>query len=608
MRILLLAAGLVLGSPTSAAREHPAALRIGRAGHAFDHVGGINEQAETAIASGATILYATGLGTLGYQGLPSPAELDEHIQHVNAYNRNARARGAELVLGYVCATSIVGLESFDDQWTEEFQVQFKSPPTDWRQQDRQGRPLASWYGGEYQPACMNHPDWRIYQTFIVRQQLESGHDGIFFDNPTVHPHGCYCEHCMQKFAAHLRQAGVINESQTASSDAESLRTLADAHPQRFLQFRSIVARDFLRYIRTFARAIRPDALITCNNSLNAPDRFYSQCRSHGYNIEELSKVGDFVVVEDMVSQPRAEPDGRTVEYGPVYKCLHAISHGKPIVAVTLANDDYHTPPNLMRLAMAEAAAYQASYLSWPTWPEVQRSQMIAAVRPQADLLRRVEPLLNDVTPRADVLLYLPFRRWLETDQCETAALAAALTNENVQYRVVSHDTLESIGPPSGRSVLLVEPGFKPTTEEAATFTAFKSVGGRILKADASDWMPRLKAAIGAPSMRVEGPSTLRALVVDQPGRTIVHLLNLNIQRLSSFEDKVTPASNVRFTVTTPFESVGTITLQTADEHASKGAIKRVAAQNERGSIVDLTVPRLDISTVVVIEEGAKSVR
>ena len=66
-----------------------------------------------------------------------------------------------------------------------------------------------------------------------------------------------------------------------------------------------------------------------------PSVLYSQCRMYGYNIDELSKVEDFVVVEDMGTQPRTEANGQTVEYGPTYKQLHAISHGKPIVAVTL---------------------------------------------------------------------------------------------------------------------------------------------------------------------------------------------------------------------------------------------------------------------------------
>jgi hypothetical protein len=76
------------------------------------------------------------------------------------------------------------------------------------------------------------------------------------------------------------------------------------------------------------------------------------------------------------------------EYGPIYELLHAISHRKPVVACALADGDYHTAPNLVRLAMAEAAAHRASYLAWPTWPENVRQKMIAAIRPQADLLRK----------------------------------------------------------------------------------------------------------------------------------------------------------------------------------------------------------------------------
>ncbi len=183
-------------------------LRVGQAGHAFDHLGNIGAQAEAAAASGATIIYATGLGALGYQGLPPADELKRQCDAAAAYTRSAKRRGIRLVLGYICATSIVKLESFDRNWTPEFRAQFTTPPSEWRQQDRNGKPLPSWYGGDYQPACMNNPDWCAYERFIVRQQLQSGHDGIFFDNPTVHPQGCYCPHCMAKFAQFLNREGV----------------------------------------------------------------------------------------------------------------------------------------------------------------------------------------------------------------------------------------------------------------------------------------------------------------------------------------------------------------------------------------------------------------
>ncbi len=172
--------------------ETPPELRLGRACHAFDHLGGIGDQADAAAASGATIIYTGGLGEAGYLGLPPQSQLDQLCRNEGAYIHRAKARGIELAIGYLCATSIVDLKTFDKNWTPEFRSQFKTPPAEWRQQDRHGKPLPSWYGGAYAPACMSNPDWRAYERAMVRYQLETGHDGVFFDNPTVHPQGCYC--------------------------------------------------------------------------------------------------------------------------------------------------------------------------------------------------------------------------------------------------------------------------------------------------------------------------------------------------------------------------------------------------------------------------------
>src|SRR5262245_55546012 len=149
---------LLLGVVATA--ETPPQLRLGRAGHAFDHLGNIGEQAEAAAASGSTIIYATGLGSAGYFGLPPQSEFKSLSEKVSAYNRAAKSRGIELSMGYLCATSIVKLDTFDKNWTPEFRAQFETRPAEWRQQYRNGKPLASWYGGDYQPACMNNPDWR----------------------------------------------------------------------------------------------------------------------------------------------------------------------------------------------------------------------------------------------------------------------------------------------------------------------------------------------------------------------------------------------------------------------------------------------------------------
>lgn len=580
--------------------ETPSALRVGRAGHAFDHLGGFGDQAEAAAASGATIIYPSGLGGQGYEGLPPAAALAQRCHTVSDYNRRAKAAGIELAIGYLCATSIVGLETFDVDWPVEFRKNFKSPVMEWLQQDREGHPLPSWYGGEYRPACMNHPDWRRYQQLMVQRQLETGHDGVFFDNPTVHPQGCYCSHCMEKFAAFLQDNGVT-ASAGAKDRFEAIRKLADEHPREFMQFRCTIARDFLAEMRRFAREVNPNALITCNNSLNAPDVLYRQARMYAYNIAEKSKAEDFVVVEDMATQPRVTADGKVFEYGPTYKQLHAISHGKPIVAVTLAEADYHTPPNLMRLAMAEAGAHEASYLSWPTWPEDQRQRMIDAVRPQADFLRKHEALLNDAPCRADVVLFLPFRRWLETDECAASKLAAELSRANVQYEVISEEDFRLDRNGGALPVLLLESVSVLTPAEAAIVEKFRQKGGRVVTADALNWLTQVQAAVERPSLRVNGPATVRAVMRDQPGRTIIHLLNLNVERLSSFDDDVKPATDVRLVARVPLANVRAVTLLTADEKGTSGPVKFESQVDGDGLLVDVLLPRLEIGAIVLIE-------
>jgi hypothetical protein len=582
------------------AAEMPAELRIGRAGHAFDHLGGIGGQAEAAAASGATINYSGGLGEAGYQGLPTPNDFAALRKSVGEYSRRAKQLGIELNFGYLCATSIVKLDTFDKNWTNEFRSQFKTRPTEWRQQDRHGKPLASWYGGDYQPACMDNPDWRAYERVLVRHELETGHNGIFFDNPTVHPQGCFCEHCMKAFAKYLAENTANPANAEATERVEAIRKLADSNPEQFLRFRSTIARDFLADMRAYARSIDPRALITCNNSLNSPEAFYSQCRTYGYDIDEMSKAEDLVVVEDMNSQPRIEANGQTVEYGPTYKMLHAISHNKPIVAVTIAGGDYHTPPNLMRLAMAEAAANNASYLSWPTWPLQQRKRMIAAVRPQAQFLREHQDLLNDAAVREDVALYLPFQRWVKTGKCATTAVANALTKENIQYRVVSEVDLASLSKRHPGPILVIESQSALTWREQPAIATIERNGAGVIAADQPDWLAQLHRKLSRPSVSLKDAPNVRAVVHDQTSRTAVHLYNLNVQRLSSFEDKVTPATDINLSVAVP-GTVRSIRVLTADATATSGPLRYSAIRAGNGQVVETKIPRLDINSIVVIE-------
>src|SRR5881394_1860200 len=141
---------------SSFAGGHDKDLAVGIAGHAFDHLGNIGEQAEAAAASGANIIYVTGLGAWGYLGLPPEKEFATQKQAATDYIARARKGGIRLAIGYVCATSLVKLSTFDRHWPEDLRSQFRSPPAEWRQMDREGKPLKWWYSGDYEAACMNN--------------------------------------------------------------------------------------------------------------------------------------------------------------------------------------------------------------------------------------------------------------------------------------------------------------------------------------------------------------------------------------------------------------------------------------------------------------------
>ena len=227
------AAFAILFSARRSAAETPRELRIGRAGHAFDHLGGIGEQAEAAAASGATIIYASGLGEARLRrACRRRTSLTTRAKTVSEYNRQAKQNGIELSIGYLCATSIVKLDTFDKNWTDEFRAQFKTRPAEWRQQDRQGKPLASWYGGDYQPACMNNPDWRAYERAMVRYQLgnrprrhllrQSDRASARLLLPALHAGVCRV----------LRMGMLPNRSAPKSTDdIEAIRALADVAPE-----------------------------------------------------------------------------------------------------------------------------------------------------------------------------------------------------------------------------------------------------------------------------------------------------------------------------------------------------------------------------------------
>ncbi|MEO6034367.1 MAG: glycoside hydrolase family 66 protein, partial [Verrucomicrobiota bacterium] len=117
----------------------------------------------------------------------------------------------------------------------------------------------------------------------------------------------------------------------------------------------------------------------------------------------------------------------------------------------------------------------------------------------------------------------------------------------------------------------------------------------------ANWLDDLQATIDKPSLKLQGPATVRAVVRDLPKKRIVHLLNLNVQRVSSFEDKVNPATNVQIQVRWPSPAIKSVKALSADADATLGLIPFKLTRDKKGAVVGVTIPRLVISTIVVIE-------
>jgi hypothetical protein len=115
------------------------------------------------------------------------------------------------------------------------------------------------------------------------------------------------------------------------------------------------------------------------------------------------------------------------------------------------------------------------------------------------------------------------------------------------------------------------------------------------------WLTKVKALDVTPVSIIEGPSTIRTIVRQKGDATIVHVLNLNMRRLSSFEDKVTPATNLKLRIRYRARASTTIKAFSADANATHETIPFNPGVKGDVNYVDLTLPRVDVSTLLIVQ-------
>jgi hypothetical protein len=170
----------------------------------------------------------------------------------------------------------------------------------------------------------------------------------------------------------------------------------------------------------------------------------------------------------------------------------------------------------------------------------------------------------------------------------------------VQYDVLDEEHLGEVISRRTQPVLLIESRAVLGSATAAIIKEFEERGGRLVVADQPDWLKHVQTDVASPSVTVDGREAVRAVVQDQPGRSIIHLYNLNVARLSSFDDKVAPAEGVSITALVPLSKVQSVTALTADAGGTSGQLEFKQRAHDHGTLVEMKISRLEIAALLVI--------
>lgn len=280
-------------------------------------------------------------------GFPPEVEEQEWVEFRRAVEVY-QAAGMR-VFGYVQVSNCVHDGSFRDR--------------DWYALDPKGRPFY-YYTGRYM-TCWTHPGWLDHLRGIVRGIVETGADGVFFDNPWhgiqplnlggvwMGPAGCYCARCK----AALREAtGMKMPVQIAPESDESSR--------RYLRWRAEQVTGTMAALADYARSLNPELVISANDfdSVMRPSYLI-----YGIDLQALAGVQDVVMIEDY-GLPRWE-DGADGQAPVLVNNALTLRTARALIGDTpLSTDPYDRgigfdgvySPRRFRQGIAEAAACGAT--------------------------------------------------------------------------------------------------------------------------------------------------------------------------------------------------------------------------------------------------------
>jgi hypothetical protein len=253
------------------------------------------------------------------------------------------------VFGYVQVSNCVYAGSYRDK--------------DWYALDPYGRRF-HYYTGRYM-TCPSHPEWRAHLREMVKGIIDTGAEGVYFDNPwhgcqPIHfggawlgPAGCYCDRCRRAFRV-----------ATSLEMPASISPKNDETSRRYLRWRAGQMTGVIASLGEYARTLRTGVVIGANDYNAVMNPSYV---AYGVDLAALAQVQDVVMIEDF-ALPRWKSGARG---GPATLVNNALTlrTARALVGHTpLSTDPYDQgigfdpvyPARRFQQGIAEAAACGAT--------------------------------------------------------------------------------------------------------------------------------------------------------------------------------------------------------------------------------------------------------
>lgn len=263
-------------------------------------------------------------------GFPPEIEREDH-EYFERTVQEYHEEGLK-VFGYVQFSNVV----FDGSYVNKR----------WYAMDQYGNKI-NYYSGRYL-TCPTDEEWKEHLAEVVRDIVESGADGVFFDNVFGSWFGfrpCYCERCQNLFKEFARSMGVQVKGipEYLSENEES---------KIYLLWRRKIIWETIEQLSKLAKTMNPKILISSNSFEAGLSKLSIMA---GIDLREAFRVQDVVMIEN--HQLPRKFKGIQVFNTTTYRIAHAHCKGKPVTSVPYMfgiGADGVYPTRIYLQAMAEA--------------------------------------------------------------------------------------------------------------------------------------------------------------------------------------------------------------------------------------------------------------